>query len=58
MENANQNPMDQLLTGIGAICEMASLMRDNLIKNGFTRQEALDIVKDFIADAFKGAAGK
>lgn len=51
------NPLNELVTGLGAVCEMAGLMRENLIKRGFTREEACDIVKEFIVQAFKSASG-
>ena len=41
-----------LVSCIGAICEIAGLLRDNLINNGFTRKETMAIVKSFIVNAF------
>ena len=44
--------LKNLVNGIGAMCEMAGLLRDNLIKNGFTREEAVTIVRSFITESF------
>lgn len=49
----NNDMVNDLVTGIGAICEMAGLLRENLIKNGFTRAEACEIVQSFIQETFK-----
>ena len=49
------NPIKELINGIGAICEIAGLMRDNLIRNGFTRKEACDIVGRCVSDIFRNA---
>lgn len=49
----NNDMLNDLITGIGAIGEIAGLLRDNLIKNGFTRKEACEIVQGFIRETFK-----
>ena len=49
------NLIKELINGIGAICEIAGLMRDNLIRNGFTRKEACDIVGRYMSDIFINA---
>lgn len=49
------NPIKELINGIGAICEIAGLMRDNLIRNGFTRKEACDIIGRCMSDIFRNA---
>lgn len=53
--NEKTNPIKELINGIGAICEIAGLMRDNLIHNGFTRKEACDIVGRYVSDIFRNA---
>lgn len=39
-----------MIAAIGSVCEIASIMRDNLIKNGFTRQEAVSIVSNYVVN--------
>nr|DAL32297.1 MAG TPA_asm: hypothetical protein [Caudoviricetes sp.] len=39
----DKNMVDQLMEAIGAYCEVSAIMRDMLIKSGYTRQEAVDI---------------
>ena len=38
----------------GALCEMASLLRDNLIRNGFTRDEAVNIAGSYVVATATG----
>lgn len=47
MDN-NEEMLKGLIDGIGAIAEVAGVMRDSLITNGFTRKEACEMVSDFI----------
>lgn len=53
MDNESLN---SLIAGVGAICEMAALIRDNLMRNGFTREEAVMISSRFLETTFKQAA--
>lgn len=46
-----------LIEGIGSIAEMAAIIRDALIKNGFTRSEAVDIASNFITSIIRNAGG-
>lgn len=52
----DKNAMDQFTEGIGACCEVSAIMRDMLIKSGYTRQEAVDISGDFLVSILKNAA--
>lgn len=54
---ASNDPVKNLIAGIGGICEMAGFMRESLIKNGFSKEEALNIVTSFMIETFK-ASGK
>ena len=47
------NKLRDFLIGIGSMCEFAGLMRDNLIKNGFTREEACKMTTDFLVNALE-----
>ena len=39
----------ELVTAIGAISETLGLLRESLIKNGFTRQEAVQMCNTYLA---------
>lgn len=47
MDNKSIN-VNQLITAIGAVSELAALMRDHLMVNGFTRQEAVNIAGQYV----------
>ena len=49
----NNDDLKNLINGIGAICEMAGVLRDNLIRNGFTREEACRMVTSVLSEAFR-----
>ena len=38
-----EEQISQLITGIGATAEFLGIMRSSLIKNGFTREEAVGL---------------
>jgi hypothetical protein len=40
--------VNQLITAIGAVSELAALMRDHLMANGFTRKEAVNIAGQYV----------
>lgn len=40
--------VNQLITAVGAISELAGLMRDHLMANGFTRKEAVNIAGQYV----------
>lgn len=44
----NNKEVNDFIESMGAIMEMAGLMRDQLIAQGFTRQESVQIVGDFL----------
>ena len=43
----NNKDLKELMKGIGGICEIAGLLRDELIRCGFTRKEAIYIVSSY-----------
>lgn len=45
----NEN-FKNLVDAIGSLAEIASLMRDNLVRVGFTREEAVKMASDFIIE--------
>ena len=54
----DNDELKEFITGIGLICEMSAILRDNLIRNGFTREEACRIVSGYIIETFKYAKGE
>ena len=51
------NQLGKLIEGIGSMAEMAAIIRDALIKNGFTRSEAVGIASNCIASMLLNAGG-
>ena len=51
------NQLRKLIEGIGSMAEMAAIIRDALIKNGFTRSEAVDIASNFITLIIRNSGG-
>ena len=42
------NTLDETLTAIGAIIELAAFIRDTMIKNGFAESDAVQTAQEFI----------
>lgn len=42
--------LKELITAVGALAEMMRLFRDELMKNGFTRKEAIQLTQAFMAE--------
>ena len=51
------NQLRKLIEGIGSMAEMAAIIRDALVKNGFTRSEAVDIASNFITSIIRNSGG-
>ena len=51
------NQLGKLIEGIGSMAEMAAIIRDALIKNGFTRSEAVGIASNCITSMLTSSAG-
>lgn len=49
--------LEKLIEGIGSMAEMAAIIRDALIKNGFTRSEAVGIASNCITSMLRNAGG-
>ena len=45
--------LSNLLTGIGAITEVAGMLCRELLKNGFTREEAVSIAGNYVIEQFR-----
>lgn len=51
------NQLENFIETIGSMAEMAAIIREALIKNGFTRSEAVDIASNFIISMISNAGG-
>lgn len=49
----DSNELKNFINGIGALSEMAALLRDSLMQNGFSREEACGLVGVVIAETFR-----
>lgn len=49
----DNNALNSLVNGIGALGEMAGMLVESLTKNGFTRSEAVSMAKDMIIEMIK-----
>lgn len=52
-----ENHLENFIETIGSMAEIAAIVRDALIKNGFTRSEAVDIASNFITSMMRNAGG-
>lgn len=52
------NVIEELRNAIGALSELSGTLRDDLIRNGFTRDEACKIVAVFISETINGQKRK
>ena len=51
------NQLENFIETIGSMAEMAAIIREALIKNGFTRSEAVGIAGNFITSVMRNAGG-
>lgn len=45
--------LKELITAVGVLAEMVRLLRDELLKNGFTRSEAIQMTQAVLVEQFK-----
>lgn len=50
--------MEEMLSAVGAVCEMCGIILKLLIANGFTRQEAVTIVGNYLVAMFTNTKHK
>ena len=53
----NEDPkamVQKMIDSIGALSEMAGILRDSLMQNGFTREESVGIVCEFVISTIHG----
>ena len=56
-DKQKRTDLDNLMLGIGSLAEISAITMKTFIQNGFTREEALDIVKTMITTSFMGMLG-
>lgn len=49
--------LDNLMIGIGSLAEISAITMKTFVQNGFTREEALEVVKTMISTTFMGMLG-
>lgn len=49
----NNDALNSLVNGIGALGEMAGMLVKSLVQNGFTRAEAVSMTKDILIEMIK-----
>ena len=49
--------LDKLMIGIGSLAEISAITMKTFVQNGFTREEALEVVKTMITTTFFGMLG-
>lgn len=47
------NEVKEMLAAVGSLAEMAGFYRDQLLKQGFTREEAIKIVREWLINMMK-----
>lgn len=50
--------LKELLNSMGMLGELCSILRDSLMRNGFTREEAVSIVSAVVAKTFEVPRGR
>lgn len=56
--NDSNKQLSDFINGIGAVAEMVGIIRDNLIQNGFTRNESCHIVGMILTGMLTGTGEK
>ena len=56
-DKQKRTDLDNLMLGIGSLAEISAITMKTFVQNGFTREEALEVVKTMITTAFMGMLG-
>ena len=56
-DKQKKSDLDKLLIGIGSLAEISAITMKTFVQNGFTREEALEVVKTMITTTFFGMLG-
>lgn len=56
-DKQKRTDLDNLMIGIGSLAEISAITMKTFVQNGFTREEALEVVKTMITTTFFGMLG-
>lgn len=56
-ETEKKSQIDGLMLGIGSLAEISAITMKSFMRNGFTRDEALEVVKTMISTTFSNMLG-
>lgn len=56
-DKQKRTDLDNLMIGIGSLAEISAITMKSFVQNGFTREEALEVVKTMITTTFFGMLG-
>ena len=56
-DKQKRSDFDKLMIGIGSLAEISAITMKTFVQNGFTREEALEVVKTMITTTFMGMLG-
>lgn len=57
LKKKESSDLDNLMIGIGSLAEISAITMKSFVQNGFTREEALEVVKTMITTTFMGMLG-
>lgn len=57
LKKKESSDLDNLMIGIGSLAEISAITMKTFVQNGFTREEALEVVKTIITMTFMGMLG-
>ena len=56
-DKKKRTDLDNLMIGIGSLAEISAITMKTFVQNGFTREEALEVVKTMITTTFMSMLG-
>ena len=56
-EGNGKSQINDLMLGIGSLAEISDITMKAFVKNGFTREEAMEVVKTMIFSTFQNILG-
>lgn len=56
-ESNGKSQINDLMLGIGSLAEISGITMKTFVQNGFTREEAMEVVKTMIFSTFQNMLG-
>lgn len=56
-DKQKRTDLDNLMLGIGSLAEISGITMKTFVQNGFTREEAMEVVKTMIFSTFQNMLG-